>query len=210
VSTEERDQLRKAMVPMVVQNALEKPKETEARQRVAAWFPGDRSTLVLLGSLGCGKTIGGCSAILNNFRLRPVFLHEPGDLPLQKLWRGSTFVSLAELASASLWDAEDRALRERCDGTSLLILDDAGAERGDGAATITQLLTSRMSGRRRTIVTSNLLPGAFAIRYGERIMDRIRGDGEIYSLTGPSLRGLDMSDSLLAPGGLALSRLRAG
>jgi DNA replication protein DnaC len=145
--------------------------------------------LLLLGKVGCGKTVAACWAILKNYRYRTVYMRIPGDMPPQKYWLGATFVSLAELASASLWDPEDRALRDRCDATSLLILDDMGLERGDGAAAVTQLLTSREAGKRRTILTSNLSLSAFAERYGERVTDRIRGDGVIHSLTGPSLRG---------------------
>lgn len=184
------DFLYSCRVPRGIGKTLCEPlRETVATRVVDLWAATDQSILVLLGGVGCGKTVAACSALLGHWKERRGYLRVPGDLPPTKAWRSAMFVTLADLGSRSLWDGEDRDFRQQVIRTPMLIMDECGTEHGDGASAITELIRDRLANHRRTILTSNMTPAKFIERYGQRVHDRIKGDGRIDNVHGPSLRG---------------------
>lgn len=180
------EHLARCGVPRSLVPSILEPRETPSLLAVRAtnWC-----TLVLSGGVGCGKTVAACWALGQYWTENRVFLRQPGDLPVDYRWRGGVFAPLSDFVNRSLWDDEDRDFRARVASTSTLVLDDVGVERGDGAAALFSLLSSRSSEERRTILTTNLPPQAFSDRYGARVLSRLLGvGGRIINVHGPDLR----------------------
>lgn len=93
------------------------------------------------------------------------------------------FVTGAALARSSRYDAD----RKRLLGAPSLILDDLGVE--NSPADIDELVDAFYSEQRDLWLTTNLAPAAFAEKYGERVVDRLREAGRFVPITGPSMRG---------------------
>lgn len=183
------DALRRWQVPNRAVSGLLELRETPPVSWMRTWLASRQLVALLSGSVGTGKTVAACVVLLEHFREVHPFMSVPGDLPPRILPRHALFVPMAELASLSLWDPEDRSMRGRAERSEFLILDDLGTERGDGAAAVQALVSARVSSGLRTVLTTNLGLDDFAVRYGARVMDRIRGDGSAFRANGPSLRG---------------------
>ena len=178
------DACRVWMVPPQVANTLLEVRETDA-----VTFVRSRGTksVVFAGPVGGGKTIAASEPLLHHFTEKH-WTAPSGDRGVSLLRRKALWVSMSEMASLSLWDKEDQRMKDRATETELLVLDDLGREPGDGAYLLENILNSRMSDLKQTTMTTNLRPEAFAERYGARIMDRMRADGAIFQVGGPSLR----------------------
>ena len=197
---EQAAQLRRAGVPDVIARRLAEPlDQTEALRAADEWHAGTRSTLLLAGGVGSGKTLAAAKTIAEHFDVLRPWLREKGDMPPTIRWRSAFFVSLEWLTDRSLFQEDDRLARMRALETSLLVLDDVGTERGDGEAALRDLLSTRMAAGRRTVLTTNLSGAVFSERYRERIMSRIRGEGVIVQCgrvdlrTAPKLVGADLA-----------------
>lgn len=72
----------------------------------------------------------------------------------------------------------------------LLILDDLGTEMTNSltVAGLYELVNTRLSGGRKTIISTNLAPAELAGRYSPQISSRILGDYEILRFTGEDIR----------------------
>ena len=184
------EHLARCGVPRTLVSRLAEPLDvTPALESVQAWLDSGELTLVLGGAVGTGKTIAACFAFTQHRRKWDVFMYAPGDIPPDWRWCGGLFAPLADFQNRSLWDDEDRDFRDRAAATSLLVLDDVGSERGDGASAIQSLISSRMAAGRRTVITTNLPGEAFRVRYGARVLDRIRESGTFVNTGAKSLRG---------------------
>lgn len=126
---------------------------------------------VLAGAVGAGKTVAATWWALRRSELSPAFV------------RATTF------AASSRYQGERQAWLN----AGLLVLDDLGAEYGDAKGSLLTDLDELVdvfygSRRRRLIITTNLTPGTFKSKYGERITSRLKDAGAWVGLTATSLR----------------------
>ena len=144
--------------------------ETPSTKAVERLMGSSKTFLLLMGSPGCGKTLGTALA----------FAQRPG-----------LFVRALELARLSSFDRDDRQRLCQVQRAPLLVLDDLGAEMlHDGwRPVLDELIDIRWGDRLKTILTTNLDGDAFKARYGARIADRIRDDGFIEKVGDKSRRG---------------------
>lgn len=151
---------------------------TPAVKVLRAWWASGEPTKVLAGGNGCGKSIAAASIIREHCQdnSKRGFLHEPGDMLPWWVWGGCRWRDAERIASLSAFDPEDKAEAKALIATSLLIVDEAGNEKGQGESALGNLLADRMTNERtRTIVTTNLSAQNFATRYGARVMSRLGG-----------------------------------
>lgn len=129
--------------------------------------------VVLAGQVGLGKT---CAAA--------VWLCREVPYGTRRLW-----VSAPRLAR---WERYDDEAMDRLLLASRLVIDELGVEfadtKGNFQAVLDEVVSTRFSNRRPTLITTNLNAEDFKARYGERIADRIREDGDFHGFTGKSLR----------------------
>jgi hypothetical protein len=135
--------------------------------KVAAWLAdAEGKTIVLFGETGTGKTT---TAIAAGYAAAGRGVH-------------ARFVSqLDYLRLLRPGGADDPALvRFQAESTSLLVLDDLGAEmENTGASDFTRqevisLLDARLRENRRQIITTNLMPEELVETFGHRIVSRLR------------------------------------
>ena len=87
-------------------------------------------------------------------------------------------------------DAENDVKRyENCD---LLILDDLGTEMNTAfvQSALYQLINGRLSGGKKTVISTNLTPDELGTRYGAAILSRIEGEYRILPFFGEDIRKL--------------------
>jgi DNA replication protein DnaC len=182
--------LVKLGVPLRCAEVVSSPRDSAALKAAREWMPLTGSRwLLLMGGVGTGKSVAGA------FCVREAIAPRLTANPLRdsaSLRRTALFVRAAELARTTLSDysAADRAAFEEWAAAELLVIDDLGAERlWDGwMARLDELLDRRYGDKLRTIITTNLDGAAFKERYGTRISDRIRHDGDIVISGADSLR----------------------
>lgn len=130
---------------------------------------GKLTLIALSGNPGSGKTVAASSWLANG--------------------KGGLFVKSARL---SRWDRYDNTEMNRLLRTSQLVIDDLGTEfqdaKGNFMAILDEVIDVRYDHSRPTVITTNLDADAFKLRYGERIIDRIREAGKFVSLDGASMR----------------------
>lgn len=150
------------------------PQECDALTYVREFLLNeDVSALLLLGKPGTWKSGSACWAITQ--------------------WLGSFhFVSSPEFCrlSTSRTEENEKAYRYAFK-TELLIFDDLGTENHSDWNTgkISELVSHRYDACTKTIITSNLSVAEFKVRYGERLVDRIKETGIVVELAGASKRG---------------------
>lgn len=141
--------------------------------------------LVMAGTKGVGKTIAACYA-LRYITPQPLF---GGKWAADELPRFRHSSDLVEI----LFGADDeRKMRSELKRCSVLAIDDIGAElKSDQFLAYFDALVNHRYGLGAgiTIITTNLSIDLFTRRYGERVMDRVRGRGVWYDIQGESLRG---------------------
>lgn len=161
--------------------AQEKLDRTPAMDAAASWWASEKRLLVLAGGNGCGKTIAACSVVRRHCvdHSLKYYLHNPGDLPPYWVWRGFKFRDATALIASGLSESKsDRIDVSVAALTTLLILDEAGNESGDGERGLGNLICDRLGDDRlRTIVTTNLSQENFEKRYGSRLASRLSSDG---------------------------------
>lgn len=150
---------------------------------VARWRSSEHHTLVLSGDLGTGKSRAAAWLLDQGPRVR--YLHPNGyeaavwPDELAPRWRHAGRLARASMFGTS-GGASEVDLCERC---ALLVIDDVG-----GAETVErswvprldQIVSVRADAGLDTIMTTNLSLTEFAATYGERMLDRMRGDGRCW------------------------------
>lgn len=123
--------------------------------------------LVLAGDKGTGKTVAAAWWAIAS---------------------GARFMRASAFARASRYDAGFDALLAE----PSLVIDDLGSEFNDGGGSfrvnLDELIDVTYSDYHRLIITTNCTADEFRIRYGERIMDRLRERGAWVGVVGESLR----------------------
>lgn len=146
--------------------------------RVAAWLRSPSATLVLVGPTGTGKTH---AAITAGYAAAGQAVH-------------TRFLSQLDYLAALRPGGSDDPGRVRWAAlnTSLLVLDDLGAETEGGTEFVRReiagLLDGRLNEGRRQVITLNADPDSLADTFGDRIMDRLRADAVTIHLAGDSRR----------------------
>jgi DNA replication protein DnaC len=142
-------------------------------QAAMAWWPTDKTWLVMAGATGTGKSVASAWLILKTL--------ETGG--------SAVFKRAADLASMSTFDAGRDEL-ERLKRVTLLVVDDFGTENltSHAGGLLYALFDARHSARKRTVLTSNITGTSLSARFGPRIADRIAQDGMARELRGHSLR----------------------
>jgi DNA replication protein DnaC len=130
---------------------------------------------VLSGLPGCGKTVAAAKWMW--------------DFARQTQRPGGLWVTATRLAR---WPRYDDREMERLLSAPRLVVDDLGTEfldvGGSFMATLDEVINERYAKRRPTVITTNLNATTFKARYEERIVDRIREDGQFVVIASPSLR----------------------
>lgn len=170
----ERD-LQKALDAIPLRYADAQPSHPDVRQWTLDVRAGARTSLLLMGTVGTGKThqafgafhelaiagVGRCIAITVPALLDALRPGRPGEV--------------------------DYAAVECCD---LLLLDDFAAERVTDwtAEVLYRLIDARYSNRRRTIITTNATPADVRDRLGDRIASRLAEMCRTVVMTGTDRR----------------------
>lgn len=132
----------------------------------------DRPIRVLAGGVGSGKTWAAIRWLGESGGHAPLFL------------RANAFEAAGRY---------DKALRQRWQRCSALVLDDLGAEyldaKGNLNADLDELVDHFTGARAMLLITTNLEPDAFRSRYGERIVSRMREYARWKSIKAPDRRG---------------------
>lgn len=146
-------------------------RDTEAVQALAK----PCAITVLCGAPGCGKTVAAAKWLFDRTR------------ETQRC--DGKWLTAARLAR---WPRYSDSDMEPLMSVGRLVLDDLGTEyldeKGSFMATLDELLNERYARQRPTVITTNLNAGGFKTRYAERIVDRIREDGQFVALASASLR----------------------
>lgn len=159
-------------VPRRLWEQLDMLDETDATRIVAEWDRGPKSTLVLEGGVGTGKTVAAADWIAR---------------------RGAgLFRKARDVATLSSFDCA--AWRELAE-VPRLVIDDVGTEplddKGWALSSLLGLLDRRYDADLATVITTNLSFETMRARYGidgGRFLDRLRESGRWFKLSGESLR----------------------
>lgn len=164
-----RLRLVSSLVPKGLLIAALQPDESESVRIVREWLASGLRTLVLSGGVGIGKSTAAAVGIAMSAG-------------------SATYLHATAYNSVKFLDSD---LAQRVRDTEFLVLDDVGLEhRGESgwaANQIQALLCDRHDRGARTVVTCNLDAAGFAA-YGERVIDRLRGNGSFMRAGGKSLR----------------------
>lgn len=164
--------------------------ETTALVQARAWRSESAPLLVLAGDVGTGKSLAA-AVVLAEHRAMLGRANPWGRVELPA-WTG--WIHAPHLCRYQPWDP----LMREIDEAPMLVLDDLGEEDETPRvkASISALLTTRVANFLPTIITTNVDRETFRSRYGERVVDRLRGAGLErgharwwISCTGESLRG---------------------
>lgn len=174
---------KKSGAPYEALKALKSgPRDSEALA-AARKFNRDSESLflVLLGPPGVGKTLAATLAVVDFCSKWPWNEQPSGGANSEPV----LFVDAATLTRLPTFDAESRKYTDRLRACRLLVLEDAGDEATEaGKALFVELLLAREKTNRRTVITANLRPEAFKLRYGDAVADRVRASGYVPNLFG--------------------------
>lgn len=169
------DALRLPVRGDVIEHLLAgKLEDWESLRRTRLWLSVPSKVLVLIGDVGQGKTVAAAYAAM------------------RCLERGVRYVKEPQLVQWTQHVSREPQMDELRD-VSLLVVDEVGTaetRHSEAAAVaLTDLIDTRLGGRKRTIVCGNVpTVEAFVQRYGVRLADRLRESGIIVELRGGSRR----------------------
>lgn len=136
---------------------------------------GPLTFCLVLGGAGSGKTIAVSEALLN------ARLAWDGG----KSWCYSSsearFHLAGDLARLSYYGGDATRTLDKAERVPWLVLDDIGSEfvADIWRSNFSELIATRNSGKRKTLITSNLSVEDFKAKYDARIISRIRGKGVV-------------------------------
>lgn len=197
-----RGQLEAKGVPRSIAGLLDSENleaERQAMRTVADWLRGHSRFLTLRGQSYKGKTVAACSAFLAHTFEYEWFAPTPkGAEPVierSRSWAYGRFVPAATYQgwSKAPFGVAGEVAREKASsarGVHLLVMDDMGTELSDMKALVTDLVSYRTtawtpqskmypSSPLRTIFTTNLTEDELQDLYGDRVLNRLRSEGEI-------------------------------
>jgi DNA replication protein DnaC len=154
--------------------------ETIARVAIAEWvktYPDKTTGLILQGPVGTCKTGLACACLLAIARLYEIEI---------RYWSLSALLK----AEKQTFDTGEASPLKEAATVQLLALDDLGADRVTDWTQdcLSDLIDSRYSNGRKTIITTNLDAVAIKAMYGPRIADRLREMCQTLVLDGESRR----------------------
>lgn len=159
-------------------------RNTQATSVAARWIEhGPHDVLVLQGDTGAGKSLAAawCFTFV---RHREFTGFREGVAPR----RDCVWADARVVATLKPWDERWRTF----DSAPLVVLDDVGTEDSAGAMTsVLERLFNLAGGR--AVITTNLAPGPFAERYGDRVASRFAGGALWVATTDVDMR-LDAPD----------------
>jgi DNA replication protein DnaC len=167
------DRLRELGVPDTAIRALETWSDTPAWQQAGKFLEADTQFLVMLGTVGTGKTVAAARVLAWALR-QNMECH---------------FLRATTLARLSGY--EDKSFFDRLCWAPVVVLDDYGTEHLHGFAQslFNEWLDCRYArASHRTVITANLQLEEFKGRIGERAVDRIREVGMVHIGKGSSMR----------------------
>lgn len=155
---------------------------------LAAALEHRAGVLLLLGKPGTGKTVAAIRWLLRPLLELGNWVHDNGRWYPRRQFSGS-FRTAKSLARVRQYEQRDlEALFE----VRRLVVDDMGQEfldkSGFLASLIDEVVTERHRRNRATVMTANLSVDLFLERYGDRVLDRVNGDGRVVICEGDSLR----------------------
>lgn len=174
-----RGGLKRAGIDTRTIEALEALERTDDIRCVEEWFSTPTTWLVLLGSLGIGKTVVAARGV---------------ELAINAGLRARLVPAVSFARVAGGFDGEADALAS----LDLLVIDDFGVENlSDFARSVfADVLSTRHGDRRKTIICTNMDGAGFRERIGERLADRVRSDCVARHITGTSRRSKQDGKSL--------------
>lgn len=132
---------------------------------------GPIETVVLSGGVGCGKSVAAAWWLL------------------AEEYKRGRWMTAARLARFPRYDTEEIGKLFK---VKRMVLDDLGDEymdeKGAYLSLLDELINERHSGKRQTVITTNLTAEDFKARYGARIADRVREGGRFVAVSSPSMR----------------------
>lgn len=144
--------------------------DTHAMVVAREWISSDAWAVLLLGAVGRGKSQ---AAAWLWHRLRHLDLLEADERH-----RGRRGVLWLRARVLQRLDWQTRAATiSRCSSAFGLVVDELGGEDEKTSEALSDLIEQRGDEQRRTALTSNLEPAAFAQRYGDRLTSRLRAGG---------------------------------
>lgn len=150
-----------AMQEQVAQGSIELTRPIRAVRR---WLQTSIPMLMLCGSVGTGKSVA---------------IAEAGAL-----CKGGKCLSPMRLLREARKEESPWMYK-----THMMALDDLGSEHTTPIfMEVLQEWIDMRSLYGRTLITTNLTPSAFALRYGDRVWDRVRSSGVVVEISGASLR----------------------
>jgi DNA replication protein DnaC len=170
----------------------------ETRQLVVearAWYESGKRFLVLGGPSYRGKTVAAASVFLHHtFEYEWFQTGQP--VVVNRSWAYGRFVTCATYQGwhkAPFADTQAREELAEARRSHLLVFDDLGTELSDMRALFTDLVSYRTtaltaqskmyrSAPLRTVITTNLDRAGIAEAYGDRVLNRLQGEGLIVAL----------------------------
>lgn len=157
----------------------------EICRNYALTFGSDSANLLFRGGTGLGKTfLSGCIAKEVSDRGCSVVYETAGDaftaFEDKKFSRDPAVVERAEERTRRILDCE------------LLILDDLGTEMSTSFthAALYNIINTRLSAGKKTIVSTNLSAGEMAERYTPQVVSRLGGEFDVVSFRGRDIRAI--------------------
>jgi hypothetical protein len=152
---------------------------------------GCTEILVLAGVPGCGKTVAACERVrefiyaIENWSPLAEYDTNPSFRAALPVW-----ISACELARVDHFSA---TAVDRLKDAPLLVVDDLISEyldaKGFFGSLFDELIDARYAGRLATVITTNLDKETFSVRYGLRVVDRLREAGRFFGCGATSMRG---------------------
>lgn len=182
-----RAQLRRMGVPDEATRKLEAPQDNALMLAARKFIGSPREVvpaLTFLGETGLGKTVAA-AFVLKDFAKR----WDWNASATGETTPPAMFVPARQFTGLSSFDAGDQRIFGWARRTKVLVVDDLGDEATDYAkGQVVDVLMERLDANRRTVVTSNLLPDKFPLRYGGPLFDRLKSRGLLPKIHGQSMR----------------------
>jgi len=179
----------KATVRLLLSPAFERRPIVVKAER---WLQDQRRFLLIMGDSYRGKSVAADSVFLEHTFRYSWFVAPDTPVVENRSWAYGKHVTAAAYCSASKsWT--EKTWMDEIKRTHLLVVDDLGTELQDMKAAFTDLISYRTgawtpeskmypTAPLRTIMTTNLPIDAFAKLYGERVLNRLRAEGDIESV----------------------------